>query len=98
MKKYIAIAALVASCSVHAGELAKIQMQNDSYVSLTSLNCPFSKNSKPRFAYVVDKDDNVVTDACWTIVEDVILVVTRNGEVGKYPLNAISSGENKNQM
>jgi len=98
MKLYIALVAICLSFSASADELAKLHMDNDSYVVMTSLNCPFSKTDKPKFAYVVNNNDDVVADACWTIVGDTVLVVTRDGEVGKYPLNAISRRKNKIQM
>lgn len=89
MKLYIALVAMCLSFSASADELAKLHMDNDSYVVMTSLNCPFSKTNKPRFAYVVNNNDDVVADACWTIVGDTVLVVTRSGEVGRYPLDAV---------
>ena len=74
------------SLSANALEFATIQMDNWAYVILTDINCPFSKTSEPKFGYVVKNTNDYVDNVCWMVVQDRILVVTRQGEYQDYPV------------
>ena len=84
----LGLAAATLPLSANALEFATIQMDNEAYVVLTDIECPFVKTSEPKFGYVVKNTNDFVGNVCWMIVQDRILVVTRQGEYEDYPVEA----------
>ena len=101
MKKLIAATiASIACVTASAADFGRIDMVNGSSVYFTMHNCPYGKTGEPRMGYVIDSNNDKVSDVCWVIVEEAILVVTPTGEVAKYDVSDFvpNARLNKNTM
>lgn len=87
MKKLIAaVVASIACVTASAADFARIDMDNGSSVYFTMHNCPYGKTGEPRMGYVINSNNDKVSDVCWIVVEDSILVVAPGGEVVKFKI------------
>ena len=87
MKKLIAATiASIACVTASAADFGRIDMDNGSSVYFTMHNCPYGKTGEPRMGYVIDSENDKVSDVCWIVVDDSLLVVAPGGEVVKFKI------------